>query len=102
MKKLEEKTPVTKVPQVNLVRQYESIKAELDRAVESVVSEQRFILGPRVEECERLIAEYSGARFACGVSSGTDALLIALMAEGIGPGDEVITSAYSFFATAGV
>lgn len=90
-----------KVPLVDLKAQYQSIKGEVDQAIEEVTAEQQFILGPKVEECEKAIATYTRSRFACGVSSGTDALLISLMSDGIGPGDEVITSAYSFFATAG-
>ncbi|OGX03980.1 MAG: transcriptional regulator [Omnitrophica bacterium RIFCSPLOWO2_12_FULL_50_11] len=90
-----------KVPLLDLKAQYQSIKNEVDQAVEEVLAEQQFILGPKVQECEDAIAVYSQSRFACGVSSGTDALLISLLNEEIGAGDEVITSAYSFFATAG-
>ena len=90
-----------KVPFLDLTLQYRAIKSELDQAVQNVIQEQKFILGPEVDACEAAVRDYVSARFACGVSSGTDALLVSLMAEGIGPGDEVITSAYSFFATAG-
>ncbi len=90
-----------KVPLLDLKAQYRSIKPQVVAAVDAVLESQYFILGPVVEECERRIAEYSGCRFGVGVTSGTDALLVALMAEGIGPGDEVITTPFTFFATAG-
>ncbi len=90
-----------KVPLLDLVAQYRSIKPQIDEAVQSVFESQYFILGPQVVACEKAIAEYSHAAHGCGVSSGTDALLISLMNEGISAGDEVITTPYTFFATAG-
>jgi len=90
-----------KVPLLDLEAQYLAIKADVDQAIGEVMASQHFILGPKVQACEKAIAEYSQCAFGIGISSGTDALLVCLMAEGIGPGDEVITTPYTFFATAG-
>jgi dTDP-4-amino-4,6-dideoxygalactose transaminase len=95
-----EKT-ITRVPLVDLKRQYHSIKEEVDSAIQDVLKSQAFILGPQVKEFESLFASYCNTKHAIGVSSGTDALLLALKSLGIGDGDEVITSPFTFFATVG-
>jgi len=91
-----------KVPLLDLTAQYKTIRWQVRSAIDRVCESQLFILGPEVTACERDIASFCGASHAIGVSSGTDALLVALMAAGVAPGDEVITSPFTFFATAGV
>jgi dTDP-4-amino-4,6-dideoxygalactose transaminase len=91
-----------KVPLLDLKAQYKTIKKELDNALIQCAESQFFILGPEVKNLEEKMCEYLGCEHAVGVSSGTDALLIALMAIDIKPGDEVILPTFSFFATAGV
>ena len=90
-----------KVPFLDLKAQYQKIKKDIDQAIGEVVSEQHFILGPKVEALEETIAAYSSARYGIGVASGSDALALSLLALGIGSGDEVITTPFTFFATAG-
>lgn len=90
------------IPLFTLNRQWATVEKDVRQALERVFATQQFILGPEVAEFEKEIAAYLGVRFAIGVSSGTDALLAALMALGVGPGDEVVTSPFTFFATAGV
>ena len=89
------------VPLLDLRQQYEPLKAEILAEIEKVADSQMLILGPQVERFETAITKYCGAPHAVGVSSGTDAQLLIMMAMGIGPGDAVITTPYTFFATAG-
>jgi dTDP-4-amino-4,6-dideoxygalactose transaminase len=88
------------VPLIDLVEQHETIQEEVHAAVDRVLATQRFVLGEEVAAFEQEIADYCDARHAIGCASGTDALMLALMALDIGPGDEVITTPYTFFATA--
>ena len=90
----------TKVPLLDLKPQLTSLRAEIDRAVTRVVESQHFILGPEVQAFEEELAAFVGTKHAVGCASGTDALILSLAALGVGPGDEVVTTPFSFFATA--
>ncbi|MGD8860747.1 MAG: DegT/DnrJ/EryC1/StrS family aminotransferase [Myxococcales bacterium] len=89
------------IPLLDLSAQHEPLMPELQAAMARVVASNHFIMGPEVSGFEQEVADYLGAQHAIGVSSGTDALLVSLMALGIGDGDEVVTSPFTFFATAG-
>jgi len=91
-----------KIPLLDLKAQYKTIRQEIRSAVDEVLESQYFILGPKVEELEQEIAAYSESPYAVGVSSGTDALLITLMALEVEPDDEIVTTPFTFFSTAGV
>ena len=89
------------VPLLDLSAQYRPIRGEIAKAIDAVLDDQQFILGPTVERFEREAASFCNVAHAVGVASGSDALLLALMTLGVGPGDEVITTPYTFFATGG-
>ena len=98
---MEQNKESTPVPLLDLPAQFKTIRAEIQAAINAVLKSQSFILGPEVQAFECEMAEYCHCRAAVGVSSGTDALLIAMMALDVKPGDEVITTPYTFFSTAG-
>lgn len=89
------------IPSLDLKAQYQRIRTEIQEAVTAVIESQQFILGPQVAALESEVARYCGTAYGIGVSSGTDALLVSLMALEVGPGDVVVTTPYTFFATAG-
>ena len=88
------------VPLLDLRAQYAPLKARIMEEIEAVCDSQALVLGPKTEAFENAVAAYCGARHCIGVSSGTDAQLVLLMALGIGPGDAVLTTPYTFFSTA--
>ncbi|TVQ43941.1 MAG: DegT/DnrJ/EryC1/StrS family aminotransferase [Gloeocapsa sp. DLM2.Bin57] len=89
-----------RIPILDLTQQYQQLQSEIDTAIAKVLASGQFILGPEVKEFETEIAQYLGVKYAIGVNSGTDALMIGMRSLGIGPGDEVITTPFSFVATA--
>jgi dTDP-4-amino-4,6-dideoxygalactose transaminase len=99
--RLLEQEPRVNIPLLDLKAQYQTIRKDVLAAIETVCDEQGFILGPRVTELERSLAKYVGTTHGVGVASGSDALLLSLMAAGVGAGDEVITVPFTFFATTG-
>lgn len=94
-------TTINEVPLLDLNAQYEGIRSEVKEAIDKVLESQYFILGPEVESFENQVADYCNAEHAVGCASGSDALMLSLMALDVGPGDAVITTPYTFFATAG-
>lgn len=90
------------IPFIDLKPQYKALKSQIDARIQKVLDHAAFINGPEVVELEKKLCEFTGAKYSLACSNGTDALLIPLMAMGIGPGDEVITTAFSFIATAEV
>src|SRR5262245_56939995 len=100
MSQPENADPPAMMPMGDLKAQFAGIREEVMAAVQAVMEGQRFILGPQVQALEREMADYIGVPAAVGCASGSDALLLALMALGIGPGDEVITTPFTFVATA--
>ena len=94
-------TVATTVPLLDLKAQHETMRDEIASAIAEVVDSQWFIMGPNVSALEEEVASYIGVKHAIGCGSGSDALLLALMAVGVGHGDEVLCPSYTFFATAG-
>lgn len=90
-----------KVPLLDLKGQYKSIRRDALKVIQDVCDSQHYVLGPNVAALEKEVARYTGAKYAVGVASGTDALTLSLMAAGVGPGDRVATTPFTFFATAG-
>src|ERR1700689_3093262 len=95
------RSPAVTVPLLDLKTQYQTLEADIIPILRNICADQQFILGRYVIEFEKAAASYCSCAHAIGVSSGTDALLLALMSYGLGAGDEVITTPYTFFATAG-
>jgi len=98
---LKDRSAIAPFPLVDLKAQYRSIKPEIDAAIQRVMDSQQFILGPEVENFEKEMTDYCGTGFAIACASGSDALLLPLMALEVGPGDEVVTTPFTFVATAG-
>ena len=90
------------IPFIDLKTQYESLRPQIQERINRVLEHGQYIMGPEVAELEDRLAQYTGAKFCITVASGTDALMISLMALGVGPGDEVITTPFTFVATAEV